>query len=92
MTQLNIILNGDGAFTDLDREKVIHVANDAPPIQVAALPGGMASGRPSIMIRIDLPDGKIVMAETSARLFCSAARAIMGRYPDLFDDSQPEQH
>jgi hypothetical protein len=92
MKQLNIILNGDNAFPDLDRDRVIHVGNDGPPIEVAVLAGGMTSGRPSLMIRIDLPDGQTVMAETSARLFCTAARAIMGRYPDLFVDDQPGRH
>ena len=42
-------------------------------------------GRPSVALRIDLPDGRHVIAETSARLFCSAARSIMARYPNLFD-------
>lgn len=94
MPQLNIILNGENAWPDLSaREEgphhgrpVIHLSNGAPPIQVAVLDKGMASGKPSIAIRTDLPDGRVVIAETSARLFCAAARAIMARYPDLFED------
>ncbi len=89
MPQLNIVLDGDGAFKDVDRDKVIHLGNDAPPITVAVLPGGMRSGLPSVMMCLELPDGRTVMAETSARLFCSAARAILGRYPDLFSDKKP---
>ena len=51
----------------------------------AALDGGMASGKPSVCFRIDLPDGRTVLAETSARLFVMAAAAIVGRWPDVDD-------
>jgi hypothetical protein len=84
MISMTINLRGDNAWPDLQNKPVIHLANDAPPIQVAMLEGGLASGRPSVAIRIDLPDGQTVIAETTARLFCSAARAIMAKYPDLF--------
>ena len=72
-------------WPDLDVEDVIHLGNGAPPVRVAVLDGGMESGLPSIALRIDLPGGQSVIAETTARLFCTAARAIMARYPDLFD-------
>lgn len=72
-------------WPDLAREDCIHLGNGAPALRVAVLEGGMESGKPSIALRIDLPDGKSVIAETSARLFCTAARTIMARYPDLFD-------
>jgi hypothetical protein len=55
-------------------------------VQIVCLDKGMASGRPSIGLRIDLPDGSAVFAETSARLLCIVAKAIMARYPDLFED------
>ncbi len=42
------------------------------------LPAGMSSGAPSVMIRLDLPDGRIVLAETSAALFVSAGAAVRG--------------
>lgn len=73
-------------WPDLDRENVIHLGNDAPPVRVAVLDGGMSSGQPSIALRIDLPDGRSVIAETSARLFCTTARGIIAKYPRLFDD------
>lgn len=86
MIGMTVILEGDGAFQDLQGREVVHLANGAPPIAVAVLDGGMASGRPSVALRIDLPDGRVVVAETSARLFVTAARAISARYPDLFRD------
>lgn len=83
MIGLVMNLQGDGCWPDLrDNPKVVHVEN-GKPIQVAALPGGMVSGRPSVSIRIDLADGTIVVAETSARLFLFAARALKARYPEL---------
>jgi hypothetical protein len=84
-----IRLDGDNAFPELrGYPKIVHLSNDAPPIQAAVLDAGMASGLPSIVLRVDLPDGTVVLAETSARLFCMAAKAIMGKYPDLFEGEQ----
>lgn len=88
MIPMTIILDGDNAWPDLKDKDIVHLANGAKPVQVAVLPGGLRSGRPSVALRIDLPDGRVVIAETTARLFVTAARAIMARYPDLFDDSK----
>lgn len=88
MPELTIILEGDGAWPDLYSEKpakdLIFLSNNAPAIQVAALDGGMVGGKPSIAIRIDLPDGKVVVAETSMRLFFEAAGAFWARYGRQF--------
>jgi hypothetical protein len=50
-------------------------------VKVAMLDSGRASGRPSVAMRLDLPDGGPVFAKTSARLFCAtdAAAARRGR-------------
>jgi hypothetical protein len=69
----------------IDTPQVIHLGNGAKPIQVAVLDGGLVSGRPSVAIRLDLPDGQVVVAETTARLFVMAGRAISAKYPQLFD-------
>jgi hypothetical protein len=55
-------------------------------LQLAVLDRGMESGKPSVAIRFAIEDGSVVIVETSARLFCTAARMIMARYPALFDD------
>ena len=83
MLALTVRLEGDGAFPDLRNKEVIHLANNAPPIQIAALEGGMTSGAPSIVIRVDLPDGRVVMAETSLRLFQGANNVLRARYGDV---------
>lgn len=87
MIGMTIKLDGDNAWPDLKGKEIIHLANDAPPVEVAVLDGGLASGRPSVAIRINLPDGTPVIVETSARLFVSAARMISTKFPNLFDDN-----
>lgn len=84
MPLIRINLVGDGSWDDLagKQDQIIHLGNDAPPIGVWALAGGMTSGKPSVAIRFDLPDGKIVIAETSLALFLSAADALRARYGD----------
>jgi hypothetical protein len=82
MNGLNIYLEGDGAWPDLldkKKEDIIHLGNGTS-MSVAALSNGMVSGRPSIMLRLDLPDGKVVLAETTMRLFLSAADVFRTRY------------
>jgi hypothetical protein len=80
MPMLNLILDGDHCWPDLDPKDVIHLGNDAPPIGLAVLPGGMLSGKTSVTFRIDLPDGRVVIAETSFALLETAVRAIQARY------------
>lgn len=81
MIGMSVQLNGDGALAGVDRSQIIEATN----MEVLILDGGMSSGRPSISIHIQLPDGRHVIAQTSARLFCSAGRIVTTRYPDLFE-------
>ena len=87
MLSITMIFDGDGCWPDLKDKigEVIHLSNGAPPLQVALLDKGMASGRPSVTLRLDLPDGRIVLAETSLRLFALAGRQFAANYPDLFE-------
>ena len=84
MPDLNVIVNGQGAWTDLQskREKVLHLSD--PNISIARVPHGMKSGRSSIMIRIDLPNGTVIMAENSMRCFLACA--------DIFRAAEEESH
>lgn len=75
-------LDGDGAYSDL-RERtadIIHLGEGAPPIGLTALAGGMTSGRASVMLRIDLPDGRVVLAETSLRLLQTVVAQLTAHY------------
>jgi len=62
--------------------RVIWLGNGAPPIAITALKGGMTSGKPSVAIRLDLPDGRTVIAETSLALLLAAADAFRTRFGD----------
>lgn len=95
MVHLVIKLEGDGVWTDLvkDDERIIHIGNGAPPLQITVLEGGMTSGKPSVSLRVDLPDGRIVIAETSLALLLAAADAFKARYGDPREDSwRQERH
>lgn len=74
---LKLILDGDHAWPELRGKKLVHVTHG---IQVAALKAGTKEGRPSVAIRIDLPDGTVVIAETTLRLFKVAAAALEAKY------------
>lgn len=80
MVALVVHLDGTGKFEDWkDREK-IHLGEDAPAIRLAGLSQGMTSGKPSVAIGIELPDGRVVIAQTSMRLLLAAAKALEARY------------
>lgn len=73
MPNMKVITNGDGCWPDLKDKTVIHTQL---PFEVALLRGGMASGGASVSFRIGLPDGRVVIAETSLELLTTAARAL----------------
>ncbi len=55
--------------------------------RVAVLQGGMASGRASVFIIVDLPDGSIAAIETSARNVEMIAGAIRGSCQSWGEDN-----
>lgn len=83
MIGMSINFNGDGSFADVPRGRLKHVVS---MITVNVLEGGTASGRPSVALRLELPDGTVVCAETTARLFAMTGNALQARYPDLLKD------
>jgi hypothetical protein len=76
---IDLRLDGDGAWPDLIDRGVIHLG-DGTTIGMCVLPGGMTSGRHSVSLRLDLPDGNVVVAEASWRVFALAVQAIAARY------------
>lgn len=76
MPSMTIELDGDGILKNFTGE-VVHITT---PFTITTLAGGMDSGLPSVAIILDLPDGRKVLAETSARLLLGAAEAIRIRY------------
>lgn len=87
MLTFDIRLDGDGAWPDLLEKQrdglLIHLGNGST-IGITALPDGMASGRASVALRFDLPDGRTLMAETSLRALFNATNAIVTRYGESF--------
>lgn len=75
-----------------DPDLVVLMGPEAPSLNLLVLEAGMTSGKPSVTFRLELPDGKTVLFETSARIFCTAANAIQARYPDLFVDNDNASH
>ena len=78
MIALSVNFDGDGALAGLDIE-------EASQIEALILDGGTSSGRPSVTLHLTVGDRHIV-AQTSARLFCTVAKMIEAKYPKLFDD------
>ncbi len=76
---IDLKLDGDGAWPDLIDRRVIHLG-DGTTIGMCVLPGGMTSGRHSVSLRLDLPDGGVVVAEASWRVLALAVQAIAARY------------
>lgn len=79
MPSIVLRLDGDGSWPDLKNKTVHHVQTD---IAIVALPHGMRSGKPSVAIRVDLPNGEVVVAETSLALFLTAADGLKAKYGD----------
>ena len=79
MPEMTILLNGDNAWPDL-RDKPILEGDDRKPIQLAALPAGMVSGKASVSIRIETTDGQTVVGQTSVACFLAAATALRARF------------
>ena len=78
MISLSIHARGDACWEDLQsRTEQLIWLNSGAGLAIARLPRGMASGRSSVAIRVDLPDGRVVVAETSMALFLACAGAFM---------------
>lgn len=85
MESLKIVMDaGADRFAALDglEDGRVYIQNVREGIEVGVLPAGMASGAPSVAICVPLPNGRVVIAETSLALFLTAADAFRARYGD----------
>jgi hypothetical protein len=82
MLTFHPILEADEHWHDLLDKEVIYLGNEAPLVEMVAMPGGMASGRTSISMRIDLPDGRVVILETALYELANAVRTIQDKFGD----------
>lgn len=88
MLSINIVLDAEGVWEDLQTRPFEWYRNvpgePEAKLSVAGLNNGLASGKPSVAIRIDRPEGEDdpVVVETSLALFLSAADALKARFGD----------
>jgi hypothetical protein len=84
MPSLRVTFDAGEARRELDRipaDQLIHITE--PDWQLIGIDRGMSSGRAAIALRINLPDGQVLVVESSAAIWVTSARALMGRYPEL---------
>jgi hypothetical protein len=77
-TPMRLYLDGDGAFARFRGREIIHVTQ----FDVTALAGGTDTGKPSVALVVELPDGRVVFAETTLVNLLMAADAFKGRHGD----------
>ncbi len=81
MVRLDVILDGttEASGPPFDSASALQTVG---AIKVIGMPNGTAQGRPTVILRATLADGREVWIETTLRLFTTAARALAARYPD----------
>lgn len=86
MPTFDMNLNGDNVWPDLEdknlEDKLIHLPETV--WHIAALEGGMSSGKSSLALRIDLPNGDVLVTETSLAAWIAATCSLRGRFPEEF--------
>jgi hypothetical protein len=80
MLTFHTMLEPEEHWSDLLDKEVIYLGDEAAPIEIVAMPGGMTSGRTSISMRLDLPDGRVVIVETALYELANAVRQIQERF------------
>lgn len=73
MATFEIICNGENCWEDLKGQDFVFLGEGAKPVEIAVLKDGL---RHRLHMRIDLPDRKTVVVETSLRLFIGAAATL----------------
>jgi hypothetical protein len=78
LASLTIVLDGtiERSGPDFAVEDVLHLSD----LALIGMPEGTQAGRPTVMMRFTLPDGRVVFAETTLRLLVSAVNALVTRY------------
>lgn len=77
MLQLDIFIDAEGMLSDVDPKKIIQLKT---PLRMGALKGGMQSGKHAICFGFTLPNGQVVFAETSMKLFHQAAKMYAAKF------------
>ena len=80
MLTFHTSLDPDNHWDDLLEKEVIYFGNEAPPVEIVAMSQGMASGRTSVSIRLDLPDGRVVILETALYELARVVTSIQAQF------------
>ncbi len=80
MLTFDTILDPEEPWEDLLDKEVIYFGNEAAPIEIVAMSEGMASGRTSISMRLNLPDGRVVIIETALYELARVVDTIQERF------------
>lgn len=74
---VSVHINGDGCWPDIkDRpDDLTWLQGTVENLSIARLQSGMASGASSVAIRVNTPDGRVVVVELSMKLFQLVAQA-----------------
>lgn len=80
MTRVVIFNNGDACWPDLDEKRAAGLLLDEmdtnAKISFALLEKGTQQGKPTVTIRVDMADGRVLLTQTTLRLFQSTADAL----------------
>lgn len=78
MTPIEVVADlTETPFNDTNYDAEIHAdRRSAVVVGIGLMPEGTSDGRPSAMLTIRLPDGRLVVAETTWRLLHVAVRAL----------------
>jgi hypothetical protein len=82
MPHTKIHLDGDGCWPDLLGKVGTETVIETEWESISCLPNGMSSGKPSVMLRLNLPDGRVVLSQTSLQMLLTIADAFKGRFGD----------
>ena len=72
------------AWPELNEDPNLMVASDSWGL--AIIEGGMASGKHSVALRLELPEVGMVIAQTSMAAWIAATCAMRGAFPEAFAD------
>jgi hypothetical protein len=86
MPAIELNLNGDRAWPDIRDNIVKDNLTHLPDTtwRLAALSGGMVSGKTSLALRLDLPNGEVIVTETSLASWVATTCALRARFPEEF--------
>lgn len=85
MPMIDLKLDEDGLWpdlADLPPDRIINLMEEHNTIGMACLPYITAERKPAVMIRLDLPDGRVLVTVTTLALLATCVDAMIARHGD----------